>query len=747
MFFLCLCFLTQIKADNCSNTPQKCGNLVIPYPFQIAGNGKNCGLSGFEIHCKNNASFNTTQFFPFLQTPSGDVQILNFSDNHVLVNSSQFYASSCEPGQDLTEVGIPEGGPFRISVNNTFVTVGCRSLGMVGMYQNPNDILWGGCVSVCDNTPTLSDCNGNGCCQTLVPENFNQYVLSAQNINITRKNNSGMCTYSAVIDQQWWSSVSKKSIKDFRAAVYYMRLDWAIPNDTCASAMNKTSFQCAAKTECKDQEWGYVCNCKSGFSGDGYLNGTGCTDIDECSNPDLNKCYPSSKGGRCQNTDGSYTCSCAKGHGDGYKIGTRCTRTNFQTLSASIGVGATLVVVVFGGVALFWIRKQRKSWLAKHRNFRRNGGNRLQSLVSSLGEAARIFSLDEIEKATNKFAESLVLGSGGYGTVYKGTFSDGSVMAIKKSKAFEVDSKEVDQFINEVVILSQINHRNIVKLLGFCLETPVPLLVYEYISNGTISDHLYGDKCQQNLQWEDRLRIVTETAEALSYLHSSASIPIVHRDVKSSNILLDHGLTPKVADFGVSRLVPMDQTHITTVVQGTLGYLDPEYFQTVQLTEKSDVYSFGVVMAELLTGLKPVSYERMKNDSNLAICFLSKMKTQDLDEILDSRLNLQDSRIVESMQKVAMLAKECLSVEGEKRPTMKEVVQELLWIRGGGRAHAWSDGNAAGNEEDMISLIIEEEERSDGGLLSRTTGEQSMLQSTTYSFGIEGFKDSLRRGR
>ncbi|GLJ07401.1 hypothetical protein SUGI_0066140 [Cryptomeria japonica] len=153
------------------------------------------------------------------------------------------------------------------------------------------------------------------------------------------------------------------------------------------------------------------------------------------------------------------------------------------------------------------------------------------------------------------------------------------------------------------------------------------------------------------------MRIATETAEALSYLHSAASVPIVHRDVKSSNILLDNDYNPNVADFGVSRLVPMGQTHITTVVEGTMGYFDPEYFQTVQLTEKSDVHSFGVVLVELLTGLKPVSYERMKNQSNLAIFFLSTVNKTGFREIIDPRLDVDEGKNMESMRRVAGLAK------------------------------------------------------------------------------------------
>lgn len=291
-------------------------------------------------------------------------------------------------------------------------------------------------------------------------------------------------------------------------------------------------------------------------------------------------------------------------------------------------------------------------------------------------DRTRIFSSEELEVATGNFNKNRVIGQGGQGTVYKGMLSDGKIVAIKKSKI--VDEDQLGQFINEIMILSQINHRNIVKLLGCCLETEVPLLVFEFISNGTLFQLIHDENNEFPFSWEMRLQIAAEVAGAITYLHSASSVPIYHRDIKSSNILLDDKYKAKVSDFGISRSVSIGQTHLTTLVQGTFGYLDPEYFVTNHFTEKSDVYSFGIVLAELLTGEKAIPSTRSEERS-LVTYFTSSVEQGRLMDVVDDWVRKGGGR--DEILAVAELACRCLQFKGKDRPSMKEASKVLENIR------------------------------------------------------------------
>lgn len=297
------------------------------------------------------------------------------------------------------------------------------------------------------------------------------------------------------------------------------------------------------------------------------------------------------------------------------------------------------------------------------------------------GKSAHLFSSQVMKRATNNFARDRILGCGGFGQVYKGVLNDGTVVAVKSAKVG--NTKGTDQVLNEVRILTQVNHRNLVRLLGCCVESELPLMVYEYVPNGNLYDHLNGTK-ESFLDWETRLRIALQSAEGLAYLHSAADPPIYHRDVKSSNILLDQSMNAKVADFGLSRLAHPDLTHVSTCAQGTIGYLDPEYYRNYQLTDKSDVYSFGVVLLELVTSKRAVDFGRDEDDINLAVMVQGRANDDDgnmLDDVLDSKLTDGASMAaLDSMRSIIRLALDCVQENRPYRPSMKEVAEKLQKI-------------------------------------------------------------------
>ncbi|WVZ86967.1 hypothetical protein U9M48_033677 [Paspalum notatum var. saurae] len=456
---------------------------------------------------------------------------------------------------------------------------------------------------------------------------------------------------------------------------------------------------CTNRSFCNNTLGGYTCHCPENYNGDGYRTGQGCTAtpvipsndalhsalhlsfcISVCSHPENNPCTINKY---CKiDVLGGASCSCPEGmSGDGWKKGSGC-RKHFP-LDTVLGVGLALMVTMTTAVSCYcWAIKKRELGRKRAELFRKNGGLLLQqrfSTITSHGkdQPAKIFSAEELRTATDNYSESRILGRGGHGTVYKGILSDRTIVAIKKSKVF--DESQVEQFVNEITILSQIGHPNVVKLLGCCLETQVPLLVYEFIPNGTLFHHIHNRDAPRPLTWEEGLRIAAETAEAIAYLHSTSSIPIIHRDIKSSNILLDENFVAKVADFGASRSVPFDRTHITTLIQGTIGYLDPEYFQSSQLTEKSDVYSFGVVLAELLTRRKPISAARPEESCNLAMHLVVLFNEGRLLQEIEPRVLAEAGE--EQFYALAELSVRCLNLKGEERPTMEEVASVLNALR------------------------------------------------------------------
>ncbi|XP_004295425.1 PREDICTED: wall-associated receptor kinase 2-like [Fragaria vesca subsp. vesca] len=629
-----------------------CGNLTIPYPF------------GIELGCYMTETFsvtcNTSTEPPIATWRDSSIAIYNIYLPAGEMQITQYVAYDCynslgDNDYDQPLLAVP---PFTVShTRNKFIAVGCDTSAAFRGYRADEQRLMTGCMSICDNLNSLEQsCSGVGCCQTDIPSGLENYTLTLESYyNHTYILDFNPCSYAFIVEEGKFTYSPNTSFHTLNNTEELpIILNWEIGEGTCDEAEQRDDYACKANSKCvkrtiSDELSGYYCQCQSGYQGNPYLP-DGCQDIDECkvSNPCTN--------GLCENSPGSYSCLCDKGY-----------RSNGMNNQSCVTGG---FLVLFVGISWICCRiRKTKFKKLKEKYFKENGGLLLLQQLANHGgsvETTKIFTTEELENATNNYHESGVLGEGGYGTVYKGVLKDNKVVAIKKSKGGT--STQSEQFVNEVIVLSQINHRNVVKLLGCCLETAVPLLVYEFVNHGTLYEHIH--KRRSSLSFELRMKIAVETAGALAYLHSSTSMPIIHRDVKAANILLDDNYTAKVSDFGASRLVPLGQTEIQTLVLGTFGYLDPEYLQSNQLTEKSDVYSFGVVLVELLT-----SKVALSNDRCLTSIFVSCMDEDCLKEILDDAIVNEGN--IETAVSVANLAKRCLRLKGEERPTMKEVAMEL----------------------------------------------------------------------
>ncbi|XP_042401764.1 proline-rich receptor-like protein kinase PERK9 [Zingiber officinale] len=383
-------------------------------------------------------------------------------------------------------------------------------------------------------------------------------------------------------------------------------------------------------------------------------------------------------------------------HGSGLKTG------------SVVAIGVVAAVIAFGLVALavYVIRKRRKAVAEYNAGFaipaplassvsdpailrsqtdplvlRRNPG--ATSRINSLPETSRAgatpsFSYEELYRITNGFSPDKILGEGGFGSVYKGCLPNGREVAVKRLK---IESRQGDrEFKAEVEIISRVHHRHLVSLVGYCISGNQRLLVYDFVPNGTLESHLHGNK-RPAMDWATRVKVAAGAARGIAYLHEDCDPKIIHRDIKSSNILLDNNFEAQVSDFGLARLaLELDaHTHVTTRVMGTFGYLAPEYASSGKLTEKSDVFSFGVVLLELITGQKPVDYTKPFGDESLVVwarpLLSHALATGELGELPDHRLQKNfDER---EMLRMIEAAAACIRHSASMRPQMGKVVRVL----------------------------------------------------------------------
>ncbi|XP_016203041.1 proline-rich receptor-like protein kinase PERK9 [Arachis ipaensis] len=323
-----------------------------------------------------------------------------------------------------------------------------------------------------------------------------------------------------------------------------------------------------------------------------------------------------------------------------------------------------------------------------------------------LGHSRSWFSYEELIKATNGFSTENLLGEGGFGSVYKGYLPDGREIAVKQLKIGGGQGEK--EFKAEVEIISRIHHRHLVSLVGYCIQDTRRLLVYDYVPNNTLYFHLHGDG-RPVLEWANRVKIAAGAARGIAYLHEDCNPRIIHRDIKSSNILLDYNFEAKVSDFGLAKLALDANTHITTRVMGTFGYVAPEYASSGKLTEKSDVYSFGVVLLELITGRKPVDTSQPLGDESLvewARPLLSHvLDSGELGILTDPRLekNYVESEIFCMIE----VAASCVRHSAAKRPRMGQVVRAFDSLG----ASDLTNGLRVGESEAFNSAQLSEEIR------------------------------------
>ncbi|KAG2313462.1 hypothetical protein Bca52824_025019 [Brassica carinata] len=648
VFFLVALTAVAVSAKksrtDCQST---CGTVKIQYPFATSSDCVDEGK--FLLRCDEKEQK------LFLNNSNLEVLRISFDNGEVEVLMDVISLCNMEgDGGDIYYIEIPG---FMFSNKNQLYLVGCN----VFIYYTFT-MRYGGntgfsCNTHCDSLPPRDkSCYGYGCCRTSVSNVQSQIIVSPSRNHIGWSSSySYPCNYVFMAKEGNFIFSASEDLKNLRNVTRFpVILDWTMSQGTCQKAEN-TSF-CGENSKCTNTStnFGYSCTCLDGFKGNPYAQ-HGCTDVDECK-VNAHSC---GKHHSCKNVDGTF----------------RCKKKKEWTTIILVSVIGCLVILV--GVCCVLLKlKLRQLAKLRERRFESNGGVLLaQRLLDSPNQCIKIFSEQEINQATH---ETSFLGGGGQGVVFRATLPDNVEVAIKRSRNWDPD--QAGQFVNEIILLSQINHPNVVRLLGCCLETPSPLLVYEYVPGGTLHDALFGSS---SLAWSDRLRIAAEIAETLSYLHFSAPAPIVHRDIKPENILLTQTLSVKLCDFGASRTVPTNTGQLTTLVQGTWGYLDPEYLRTRTLTEKSDVYSFGVVLLELVSGEKALSFNPQHGERVLASYIDAAFNENRISEVMDQRVVTADNQAV--IHQVALMGISCTRMCGVERPDMRRVAEDLGGLQASGQ--------------------------------------------------------------
>ncbi|CAO2150219.1 unnamed protein product [Urochloa humidicola] len=681
--------------------PSICGTVNIPYPFGI---GVECAWPGtgsdnldFTITC--NHSFNPPR--PYI----GDFEIISISleagemrvfspVSYICYNSSNTTESNGFSSWSL------DFATFLISpVRNVFTGIGCDTLALLAGREDGSYFsgCYISCLSLHEAAQDGEECTGLGCCQTSVPTN-----LTTVNIgwgNYTHTNLAwkySPCNYAFIAEKGWYHfkrrDLTRLANKTFTDRVgnnktVPMVLDWAIrdggscrapPNNGGASPKPTAPSCISRNSACVNatQGPGYLCKCSQGYTGNPYIT-DGCRNIDECNSTGNGPCGMYST---CKDTEGDYECKCKFNRkGDG-KSEQGCYQYIFPPYA--IAAVAIIIAIILACLAIILLmrRKQRKL-------FNKNGGDILK------GAGINIFTEGDLMTITDKYSKCI---GGFFGNVYMGKIDRAHVavkctvekkLARHRQKTLQQEASQKEQeefwkdgFVKEITFQFQIRHPNVVRLVGCCLETEVPKLVFEFVGNGSLHDVLHGGN-KPTLSLPKRLDIAIGSAEALSHMHSHGDYNHIHCDLKPANILLDDDLKPKVSDFGSSKLLSVGMYAKDVASDG--AYTDTAYYKTGRFTVKSDVYSFGVVLLELITR-KMAKYD---GDKSLPLDFVKCCKDEgngrkmyDMDMFLSEDAQPQHYHM-ECLDRMGALAVRCLKEDVDERPTMAEVLEELMQVK------------------------------------------------------------------